>query len=87
MRKRLSNLESLRPDEVASQSTVDEEALKHQVILETVAEPMEESFPEVENIPSEGPAYVLDLPFVGFTFTPTMLSRENKSRQKQIRSK
>ncbi len=87
--RRLTNLENIEPPTptpgagavatAKSQLTAKEKQRK--LISEAAAAEVSEEIQEVEDIEWRGPAYAADLPFVGFTFTPTMLTGDVKSRQ------
>lgn len=74
--RRLSNLENVDPAKEA----------QRRAILEATAVPITEEVQEVEDIEWQGPSYAIDLPFIGFTFTPTMMIGESRCRERQIRS-
>lgn len=76
--QRLSNLENVDPQSAKE--------VQRQAIIEAAAAPLAEEVQEVEDIAWQGPAYAADLPFVGFSFTPTMLIGESQRRQRQFRA-
>ncbi|EUB59122.1 Citron Rho-interacting kinase [Echinococcus granulosus] len=76
--QRLSNLENVDPQSAKE--------IQRRAIIEAAAVPLTEEVQEVEDIAWQGPAYAADLPFVGFSFTPTMLIGESQCRQRQLRA-
>ncbi|VDM32525.1 unnamed protein product [Hydatigera taeniaeformis] len=76
--QRLSNLENL--------DSKSAKEVQRRAIVEAAAAPLVEEVQEVEDIAWQGPAYAADLPFVGFSFTPTMLIGESQCRQRQLRA-
>ncbi|VDK21686.1 unnamed protein product [Taenia asiatica] len=76
--QRLSNLENVDPQSAKE--------VQRQAIIEAATAPLAEEVQEVEDIAWQGPAYAADLPFVGFSFTPTMLIGESQCRQRQFRA-
>ncbi|VDL63092.1 unnamed protein product [Hymenolepis diminuta] len=89
--RRLSNLENLDPSETIEQSQPQQQPLSSKekqlrAIAEAAAVEIVEEVQEVEDIAWQGPAYAADLPFIGFSFTPTMLLGDPQSRQKQLKA-
>ncbi|KAL5112642.1 Citron rho-interacting kinase [Taenia crassiceps] len=76
--QRLSNLENVDPQSAKE--------VQRQAIIEAAAAPLAEEVQEVEDIAWQGPTYAADLPFVGFSFTPTMLVGKSQCRQRQYRA-
>ncbi|KAM7541663.1 hypothetical protein Aperf_G00000032161 [Anoplocephala perfoliata] len=88
--RRLSNLENLDPvkseSENVGQLLLSSKEKQLRAIAEAAAAEVVEEVQEVEDIAWQGPAYAADLPFIGFSFTPTMLLGDPQSRQKQLRA-
>ncbi|VDD76980.1 unnamed protein product [Mesocestoides corti] len=86
--QRLSSLENVEPRPTAPPPAVEpsKKAMQRQAILEAAAMPITEDVQEVVDIEWKGPVFAIDLPFVGFTFTPAMLIGESRSRQTQFRA-
>nr|CDS29503.1 citron Rho interacting kinase [Hymenolepis microstoma] len=89
--RRLSNLENLDPSETVEQTQPQHQPLSSKekqlrAIAEAAAVEIVEEVQEVEDIAWPGPAYAADLPFIGFSFTPTMLLGDPQSRQKQLKA-
>ncbi|VDO09070.1 unnamed protein product [Rodentolepis nana] len=89
--RRLSNLENLDPSETVEQTQPQHKPLSSKekqlrAIAEAAAVEIVEEVQEVEDIAWQGPAYAADLPFIGFSFTPTMLLGDPQSRQKQLKA-
>lgn len=90
--RRLSNLENLDPvrsepeSKHAEQLPLSSKEKQLRAIAEAAAAEIVEEVQEVEDIAWQGPAYAADLPFIGFSFTPTMLLGDPQSRQRQLRA-
>lgn len=80
--RRLSNLENQEP---AGPGSLTEKEKQRKAIFEAAIAPITEDVQEVEDIEWKGPGYAVDLPFIGFSFTPTMLFGDSRSRQQITR--